>query len=69
MLLGGYNGMTGIPALQVGNFVFEGYSFYYLTLVIVILCYLGLRMFVNSHSGRSGNRDAGGRSAHGTFRL
>lgn len=52
VLLGGYNGMTGIPALQVGNFVFEGYSFYYLTLVIVILCYLGLRMFVNSHSGQ-----------------
>ena len=61
--------MTGIPALQVGNFVFEGYSFYYLTLVVVILCYLGLRMFVNSHSRPSSDRDAGGRFAHRTSRL
>ena len=52
VLLGGYNGMTGIPSLQVGNLTFEGYAFYYLTLVIVILCYLGLRMFVNSHPGQ-----------------
>jgi ABC-type branched-subunit amino acid transport system permease subunit len=52
VLLGGYNGMTGIPALQIGDFVFQGYSFYYLTLAIVILCYLGLRMFVNSHPGQ-----------------
>jgi ABC-type branched-subunit amino acid transport system permease subunit len=52
VLLGGYNGMTGIPALQVGDFVFEGYSFYYLTFALVAICYLGLRMFVNSHPGQ-----------------
>ncbi len=28
VLLGGYNGMTGIPWFQIGGFVFEGYSFY-----------------------------------------
>jgi ABC-type branched-subunit amino acid transport system permease subunit len=52
VLLGGYNGMTSIPALQVGDFVFQGYAFYYLTLAVVILCYLGLRIFVNSHPGQ-----------------
>jgi hypothetical protein len=26
--LGGYNGMTGIPAFQIGDFIFSGYSFY-----------------------------------------
>ena len=52
VLLGGYNGMTGIPWFQFGGFVFEGYSFYYLCLVLVIVCYFGLRMFMNSRHGR-----------------
>jgi branched-chain amino acid transport system permease protein len=52
VLLGGYNGMTGIPWFQFGGFVFEGYSFYYLCLVLVIICYFGLRMFMNSRHGR-----------------
>jgi branched-chain amino acid transport system permease protein len=52
VLLGGYNGMTGIPWFQFGGFVFEGYSFYYLCLVLVIICYFGLRMFMNSRYGR-----------------
>ena len=52
VLLGGYNGMTGIPWFQLGGFVFEGYSFYYLCLVVVLSCYLGLRMLVNSNYGQ-----------------
>jgi branched-chain amino acid transport system permease protein len=50
--LGGYNGMTSIPPLQVGTLVFQDYAFYYLTLAVVVLCYLGLRIFVNSHRGQ-----------------
>ncbi len=52
VLLGGYNGMTGIPWFQLGGFVFEGYSFYYLCVFYVIVCYFGLRMLVNSHFGK-----------------
>lgn len=49
--LGGYNGMNGIPTLQFGNFVFDGYAFYYLALVIVLLLFIGLRVWLNSHRG------------------
>ena len=52
VLLGGYNGMTGIPAFQVGNFVFVGYSFYYFCLIVVLACYVGLRMLLNSNFGQ-----------------
>ena len=52
VLLGGYNGMTGIPWFQRGGFVFEGYSFYYFCLVLVLACYFGLRMLVNSNFGQ-----------------
>jgi len=52
VLLGGYNGMTGIPWFQLGGFVFEGYSFYYLCLVLVVGCYFGLRILVNSRFGQ-----------------
>lgn len=50
--LGGYNGMTGIPSLQAGSLVFQDYAFYWLTLGVVLACYLGLRMWVNSHRGQ-----------------
>ncbi|MGH7210030.1 MAG: ABC transporter permease subunit, partial [Acetobacteraceae bacterium] len=50
--LGGYNGMTGIPALQVGSLTFMDYPFYYLVVVVVLLCYFGLRAWVNSHRGQ-----------------
>ena len=52
VLLGGYNGMTGIPWFQLGGLVFEGYSFYYLCLFLVLTCYFGLRMLVNSNFGQ-----------------
>ena len=50
--LGGYNGMTGIPAFQIGQFVVTGYSFYYYVLVIVVVGYLSLRLLVNSQYGK-----------------
>lgn len=51
VLLGGYNGMTGIPSFQLGSFVFFGYPFYYLCLTMVVASYIGLRMLVNSNFG------------------
>lgn len=51
VLLGGYNGMTGIPSFQLGSFIFDGYSFYYLCLFLVLACYIGLRMLANSSFG------------------
>jgi ABC-type branched-subunit amino acid transport system permease subunit len=50
--LGGYNGMTGIPAFQLGNLVFFGYPFYYYVLVVVLLCFLACRLFVSSRHGQ-----------------
>lgn len=52
VLLGGYNGMTGIPSFQIGSFIFMGNSFYYFCMVIVLACYVGLRMLLNSKFGQ-----------------
>lgn len=52
VLLGGYNGMTGIPAFRLGGYEFTGYSFYYLTLGVVLFCYLCVRALVNSRYGK-----------------
>jgi branched-chain amino acid transport system permease protein len=52
VLLGGYNGMTGIPWYQAFGVMFTGYPFYYLTLGLVLICYFGSRILVNSHHGR-----------------
>lgn len=52
VLLGGYNGMTSIPPLTIGGYAFEGFGFYFLTLALVVLLYLALRMFANSHRGQ-----------------
>ena len=38
--LGGYNGMTGIPAFQLGSRVLMGYDFYYYVLIAVLVTYL-----------------------------
>jgi branched-chain amino acid transport system permease protein len=61
VLLGGYNGMTGIPSIQAGPLVFDGASiaFYYLASLVTILVYLGVRLLVNSHYGHvvAGIRD------------
>lgn len=61
VLLGGYNGMTNIPSLQIGSANFGGASieFYYLVIGVVLITYLGLRLLVNSHYGHvvAGIRD------------
>lgn len=53
VLLGGYNGMTNIPSLAVGSVTLGGASsaFYYLTVALALVTYLGLRLLVNSHYG------------------
>jgi ABC-type branched-subunit amino acid transport system permease subunit len=51
--LGGYNGMTGIPSLQIGDIVVTGYAFYYYVLAIALISYLGLRVLVNSRQGKA----------------
>lgn len=52
VLLGGYNGMTGIPSFQIGSFIFMGNYFYYFCMIIVLACYVGLRMLLNSNFGQ-----------------
>jgi ABC-type branched-subunit amino acid transport system permease subunit len=53
VLLGGYNGMTNVPSLEVGPANFGGASiaFYYLVVFLTLVTYLGLRLLVNSHFG------------------
>ena len=36
--------LTGIPAFQIGDFMFSGYSFFYLALGLALVCYLACRM-------------------------
>lgn len=61
VLLGGYNGMTGIPSLQIGSLDFSGTStaFYYLVVILMIVLYIGMRLLVNSRYGHviAGIRD------------
>ncbi|RZN34473.1 ABC transporter permease [Bradyrhizobium sp. Leo121] len=53
VLLGGYNGMTGIPSIQIGSitFVSASIALYYLVMVLTLMIYLGLRILVNSRYG------------------
>ncbi len=52
VLLGGYNGMTGIPSMRFfsGDPLY-GYSFYYYALGFVTILFVGLRLFINSKYG------------------
>jgi branched-chain amino acid transport system permease protein len=53
-LTGGPSGMTGIPYLNIGDFVFNrDYKFYYLVCVVVLLVFLGVRNLDRSRIGRS----------------
>ncbi|SEO46488.1 ABC transporter permease subunit [Aquisalimonas asiatica] len=54
--LGGHNGMTGMPPLTIpwpgmDIMLYSGVGLYYLLLVMVIVCYLALRILVNSRFG------------------
>ena len=53
ILLGGYNGMTNVPSLEIGSVSFGGASiaFYYLVIAVTLITYLGLRLLVNSDYG------------------
>src|SRR5206468_7823641 len=44
VLLGGYNGMTSVPSLEIGSVSFGGASiaFYYLVVAVMLITYLGL---------------------------
>lgn len=52
-LLGGYNGMTNIPSLEVAGLQFNGFTFpiYFLVLTASVGIYLATRILVNSHTG------------------
>lgn len=55
--LNGYNGMGGMPSLTIPWFggdivLFPDIQLYYFTLALLIVCYLGLRMLVNSRFGK-----------------
>lgn len=52
VLLGGYNGMTGIPPLMIGQFEFLDSAFYYEVVFVVYLTYFAMRILVNSHFGQ-----------------
>jgi branched-chain amino acid transport system permease protein len=54
--LNGYNGMGGMPSLTIPWFdsdivLFPDIQLYYVTLALLIVCYLGLRILVNSRFG------------------
>lgn len=53
--LGGYNGMTGIPAITLGYgstmLALDSVGMYYFVVILLIALYLGLRYLVNSNLG------------------
>lgn len=53
--LNGFNGMSGMPPLVINggeqSIIFDGQPLYWLVLALVIACYLGLRLLVNSRFG------------------
>ena len=52
VLLGGYNGMTGIPSMRFFNAdPLYGYGFYYYVLSVVLLLFVAMRLFINSRFG------------------
>ena len=52
VLLGGYNGMTGIPSMRFfGGDPLYGYGFYYYVLGCVLVLFVGMRLFINSKYG------------------
>jgi branched-chain amino acid transport system permease protein len=49
----GPSGVTGIPAPMIGNFVFQGVSYYYLVLAFCLLAILVSVRLINSRVGRA----------------
>jgi ABC-type branched-subunit amino acid transport system permease subunit len=53
--IGGYNGIPSIPALHLQGALADGLGpegMWYLTMGILVLCYVGLRLLLASHFGR-----------------
>ena len=52
-LLGGYNGMTNIPSLEIAGTTFDGLTapLYYMVVLVNFATFLGLRMLANSRTG------------------
>lgn len=50
-LLGGANGMTGIPSIALGGLVLKDATLYYFVIFLLLAVYLGLRVLVNSNLG------------------
>jgi branched-chain amino acid transport system permease protein len=55
VLLGGYNGMTGIPSLKLGGLEFTGatMAYYLLVIAVMLMVYLVLRILANSRYGHA----------------
>ncbi|WP_446897967.1 ABC transporter permease subunit [Clostridium sp. LBM24168] len=51
--LGGYNGLTNIPTISLGNYKLQSISLYIFMLSIVLIIYLGLRKLQTSKLGYS----------------
>lgn len=53
-LLGKYDGLSGLPALQVGEYLFDSpRKIYYLILLVVVFALIGVRNLLNSRIGRA----------------
>ena len=49
--LGGQNGIPSIPVLSIGSYQFSSVAFFYLTLAIFVVIYLGCRVLIRSQFG------------------
>lgn len=49
--LGGYNGINGIPTISFGTFVLTGVNYYYFIVALLLVVYVGLRLFAKSKFG------------------
>lgn len=52
-LLGGYNGMSNIPSLEVAGIAFDGFSYpiYFLVVILAAIVFIGMRILANTHFG------------------
>lgn len=51
--LGGYNGMTKIPMLHLGNYKLTDVAFYFVSFAILVVLYLSLRWLLKTKAGYS----------------
>lgn len=51
VLLGGYNGMNGIPTLSLGGLKFTGLSFYYFCLAVMFIILIAFKIFEHTKWG------------------